>query len=1491
MWGATGMRSVVDGGDRLFPTARLMFWFFVLVILLAATAVADRPADYKPAPIAVSERNKLLADRDRFEQQSNELFVQRKYSEARATVEKVLLLTGQLFGGSSPEAADALGLVARIDERRGDWAAAQKAREEVLAIRTKLFGADHWQTGNARRALDLTATARQLGPVQRSRLWEADEKADAATQMERLRKIRDALVLTQESVEARIAALGSRHWRVADALHQRARLHLMIGDWSGAVADVEETLAIRRKTLGEKHPDVAKSLIGRGNVQWRRGDYPSARMSMEEGLAIFRSAYAKDHIDTATCLMNLGLVAVCLGDYASAREGYEEALAIFRRILPAIHPLTAQCLNGIGILQTQLGDYAGARKSHDQALLIRRKSLPKDAPEIAESLHNVGVVQIHASDYASARKSFEESLAIRRKVLRPFDPDIARSLVNLGTVNGRLGDYESARKSLEEALTIFHRSLPAAHPDLATTLDSLGMMHKGARDLASARKSFEQALSIRRRILPPEHLDLATSLANLGDLQRTARDYASARTSFAESLAIRRKNLPHDHPDVALSLHDLGVVQRELGDYEEARKSLEDALAIRRKILRPFDPDIARSLAVLGIVDEHMGAHDSAQAKLGEALTIFRKSLSENHPDVAATLESLGSMYARLRDYTSAQKSFEQALAIRRTALSQDNLEIAAMLISLSNVQRNARDYASARESLAKALAIRKRILSKDHPDVADCLHDLGVIQEDLGDYISAKRNIQEALSIRRKVQPRDDLVVATMLMGLGDLHVNLYEFASAKKSFADALSLRRRLLPRDDPQLAGCLNDLGVLQHDLGDFSSSRKNEEEALAILRRSASKDYAQVTATLINLGVNHRELHDYAAARKRFEEALTIARQVLSKDHPRIALSLFQLGRLSLETGLETQKEVDGLAEATDLYLKEQLLQAVSQAEREQFAVAAQSHWSLNLLLSAALSVHADSGTVYDRALRVKGGVTAQQRWAREARNIADPETKRLLERLQQVNAQLINLPVANTRVASPQGPQELTALIASLSSERGELERQLTDHSQAYRRFQAKARVDGRQIRALLPAATALIDVIEYNRLGLPAPGQREPSYERRLVAFIVRPDREKAELVALGTSASLARQIEDWRTTYGASGLSGPNDVDPGSGLRENLWKPLEEHLHGVKVVLVSPDGSLNGLPWAALPGDEAGHHLIDKYAFAIIPVPQLLPELLSNSAIGAGEPALLAAGNIDFQAHLDPQATTGIVNHFPDLPGTAAEVAAVQKIFHAAFPDRPRALLTGKDATKEAFMRHAPNCSCLAVCTHGFFLSDPGENRPNTRSRSRALDGLFADRELAMANPALRCGLVFAGANWSTLGHGNAFLTALEASELDLRRVDLAVLSACETGRGQVTGGEGVLGLQRAFQLAGARTCVTSLWKVDDAATQALMKEFYANLWQRKLGKLEALRQAQLVMLTRYDVNGKKFRGLDLPQSSAPASQRGSLFCWAGFVLSGDWR
>jgi CHAT domain-containing protein len=330
------------------------------------------------------------------------------------------------------------------------------------------------------------------------------------------------------------------------------------------------------------------------------------------------------------------------------------------------------------------------------------------------------------------------------------------------------------------------------------------------------------------------------------------------------------------------------------------------------------------------------------------------------------------------------------------------------------------------------------------------------------------------------------------------------------------------------------------------------------------------------------------------------------------------------------------------------------------------------------------------------------------------------------------------------------------------------------------------------------------------------------------------------------------------------------------------------------------------------LPGSKPNTFLLEERALAIIPVPQMLPELLSHDKVTTSPPqaSMLLVGDVDFAAASrketapDDGELSGSLRaardseswlQFAPLPGTGREIKAIADL-HARQPTTNIASfvdLRGTQATEAALRSQAPHCRWLHLATHGYFA--PDRFRSTHQKEPKPGDSLLrrfaAHQDISGFLPGLLSGVVLAGANRPPeSGHDDGILTALEVEQLDLSNVELAVLSACETGLGKTAGGEGVLGLQRAFQIAGARTTVTSLWKVDDAATQTLMAEFYNNLWQKKLGKLEALRQAQLTMLRRYDPTQSRLRGLqEVAEDRAPAPR--SAYYWAAFILSGDWR
>jgi len=338
------------------------------------------------------------------------------------------------------------------------------------------------------------------------------------------------------------------------------------------------------------------------------------------------------------------------------------------------------------------------------------------------------------------------------------------------------------------------------------------------------------------------------------------------------------------------------------------------------------------------------------------------------------------------------------------------------------------------------------------------------------------------------------------------------------------------------------------------------------------------------------------------------------------------------------------------------------------------------------------------------------------------------------------------------------------------------------------------------------------------------------------------------------------------------------------------LMQPIRQKLGNTHKLLISPDSALNLIPFAALV-DEHNRYLIETTDISYLTSGRDLLRLQSPSS--SSQASVLIA-NPDYDHSGDPNvirrvrtATTGnggtlvsaiaskrrsadLTNlKFSPLEGTAAEAQAI-----APKLTNPL-LLTGTQATKAA-LQQVKSPRILHIATHGFFLQDLPQTASQVSRSVRAGAGSYLEPSALPSfpslgdNPLLRSGLALAGANLKQNGSDDGILTALEAANLTLRGTQLVVLSACETGLGDIANGEGVYGLRRAFTLAGAETELMSLWKVDDAGTKDLMVQYYDRLLNGT-GRSDALLQTQRALLSN-------------PQYHHP-------YYWASFILSGDWR
>ena len=452
-----------------------------------------------------------------------------------------------------------------------------------------------------------------------------------------------------------------------------------------------------------------------------------------------------------------------------------------------------------------------------------------------------------------------------------------------------------------------------------------------------------------------------------------------------------------------------------------------------------------------------------------------------------------------------------------------------------------------------------------------------------------------------------------------------------------------------------------------------------------------------------------------------------------------------------------------------------------------------------------------------------------------------------------------------------------------------------------------AKVTPSDLQNIIALDAALIDIFQYKYRYQAKDGKGKLIFEDRYAAWVIRKDKPIVR-VELGSAEDINKLVFQWRSSLSTRKSPSEGPQDPGLGLREKVWLPIVKHLEGTKTVIISPDGLLGTLPFTALPGEDIKKYLIEERNIAVVPFLQTLPDLLAKKE-STGIASMLALGDVAYDVEaIIPSSTSSLLavrgekgTKWNRLPGTKAEVLSIENSFRKYFPSGNLLELNQNKASEQSVRESAPKSRYLHFATHGFFADETVKAMSVKQDDRKKMMGEKVG--VTGENPGLLSGLVLAGANLPPKGNGDdGILTASEVAELDLTGVELAILSACETGLGKTAGGEGIFGLQRAFQLAGARTVVASSWKVPDLSTKELMVRFYGNLWEKKMGKLEALREAQLWVMKEGKAAGLD-RGIDdesvvvkgakKEPVKVEGSTKGEMLppkYWAAWILSGAW-
>jgi CHAT domain-containing protein/tetratricopeptide (TPR) repeat protein len=665
-----------------------------------------------------------------------------------------------------------------------------------------------------------------------------------------------------------------------------------------------------------------------------------------------------------------------------------------------------------------------------------------------------------------------------------------------------------------------------------------------------------------------------------------------------------------------------------------------------------------------------------------------------------------------------------------------------------------------------------------------------------------------------------------------------------------------------------------------LGDYAEAEPLYRQASDIVRTALGEDHPYYAISLNNLGGLYHDMGDYSAAEPLYRQALDITRAALGEDHPNYAGSLNNLAELYGATGRHAEAlMLMQEAAAIDDRMIGQIFSIGSESQRMAYLATLQGtfHSFLSLVVQSLSHSGAAQQVGLDLVLRRK--VIGAEALAAQRDAVLGGRYPALHPKLQELTNWRRQIAQKTLAGPGPEGAAAHQKLLAEWTAQKERLEADLARQIPEMNLEQKLRAADRGAVARALPDGAALVEFVRFDVVdskAVPARGE-SPWKPAHYLAFVLpagEPD--NLQMVDLGQAEPIERMLADFRACItgeaerrdGRQLMPAPSQADlvaranSGAELRAALFDPLLPALADRRRLLLAPDGDLTRLPFEALPTDD-GRRLVDEYSISYLGVGR---DVLRIAAPLAGQPTaplVLADPDFDLEsASPSGSAGDGVAYgrrsrdlgrgslRFGRLPGTRLEGEQVAALLEVS------PWLAG--AALEARLKGCRAPRILHIATHGFFLAD--QKRQLDRAGGRldpagSMGRLSAQR---LENPLLRSGLALAGANTWLQARPlppeaeDGILTAEDVSGLDLLDTELVVLSACETGLGEVQVGEGVFGLRRSFVLAGAKTLVMSLWKVPDQQTQELMEDFYRRILAGQ-PRAEALRTAQLAMKARY--------------------------------------
>jgi len=1411
--------------------------------------------------------------------------LRRNYGDANTTTLSALNTLGELFVELRDKSI-----------KEGKLEAASDLQKKLVDIRAEVQPAGTWSLVEARHRLDYLSGLLERKDDDREPLMKAQQSILEADELRAANKFKEALPLMEKVLEAQ-ADFPKTSFAVTETKARLGAIHHGLGDFTKADSfDREAAVSYDKLFTGTLLPPQAIECymrIGRGAKQ--RGDFVEAVTNLEHARELYRRLYGKRNNDYLSAYQELFRARLDAGDVRPLESDARELVDLVTKQKGFDSPETLAAQDDLATVLRLTNQIEAA----DKILVdLQARSKPAAGPagkDHIRALNQLGLLRRQMGKLDEASALFEQTVDFYGENFPTNDAVFAAYLANQATARLELGEIPTAETLLRRAIALFDKlkiKNEKLTPRLITIIEMRVQQQLTAGKLDDAKKSADEAAALTKTHFGEQHPRTVLAGVWLKNVQAlTALPEAKIKAIMAIASAIA---------GIQLDLAN--------GQFAEALPKIDGYVKTGGEHVGVDHLDLSPMLVLKSKAQIGLGQTEAALKSLEQAQAISAKALGENHPEVGQILLATARLRFERSEYALSLNAARQALALFEKGPDARSLEIGWAHLDIAHALLRSGDYAAAHNSFRLADDILFR-LQVDHPDdYVECLLAQVEWSYTTGDMPRAKTLLAQAAGLVGPLVRVNSRLQAELLMTQALVEKNDGDRAKAASLAAQAIEAYGKSFGEKSLKRAEALNFLALIRLELGKTDDGERMIAEARQIRSAAIGKPSTEDihAAAMLALGKG-----DLAAAEKNLRAAIEAKRQA-KEDLGDLLLSL---GVLLHQQGKEDEAEK---LYREDLDLGKALLGSLLIAQREapSMQLIGQRREALDRLLSLSATV-ARNEVLYPHWLAWKGSASTRSRLIQTAR--AKPELAGLFQRHGELS---IRLATIATRLPFEEERPAWYAQVEALTREFEFIEEEILQRAQLER--PPLATFD--QVRRALPEKAVLIDFVEYTHYLPPAKGQTRWSAESRLAAFILRPGKA-IERVEIGQPHELGLAISEWRRLtdeyadmlfalekgrISKEKIKESEDLEKAHErlmlrLNKLLWEPLAPKVDGADTLYISADGELGKFPFPALliGKDE---FLLERFTVTVTPIPALLPTLRTSQPLKLNGATALTFGGIDFNAAPEkivekpptPIGKKGIKDQFLgstifNRPGVKAlansgpETEAIGKLLRKNLGDGVVAIRLAQDASENQYRALSPKNTWQHFATHGFFAPNmvparfgrmPGGEVHRAVSGNQGVPRILYD-------PGLFSGLTLAGANEANdPDQDDGILWAFEVANSDLRHVELVVLSACDTAIGIVAPGEGILGLQRAFHQAGAKTVLATYWPVFDHGARLMMERFFANMVEKKMPPDAALREAQIWLLTAARKSFKKENDANYPQ--VPFAY-GTPFAWSPFFLSGQ--